>query len=115
VCQLAGGNGHALEPSRQREALGLAQRGLLPTKLLDGRAEALARADPHVDARQEFLVAERLAHVVVGARLEPRQPLALIGQCRDHDDRQVDLAPLRAHAAAQLEPVQTRQHQVEND
>src|SRR4029453_19006935 len=50
--------------------------------------------------------------VVVGAELEPEHLVELFSACRQHDDRDVALAP---EALADLEPVEAREHHVEDD
>ena len=62
------------------------------------------------DAGRQLLRRERLGEVVVGARLEPGDDVVGVVAGRDHDDRHV--ARL-AQRAAQLEPVDARQHDVD--
>ena len=73
-----------------------------------GRLHA-AQDGPH--PRDHLRPAERLDHVVVGAELEPDDPLELRPARREHDDRH--LRPGRTHLAREVAPVPVREHQVE--
>ena len=64
------------------------------------------------DARGQLLRRERLREVVVGARFEAGDHVVGVGAGRDHHDRHV--ARL-AQRAAQLEPVDPREHDVDED
>ena len=64
---------------------------------------------PH--ARRELPRRERLRHVVVRAELEADDPVGLLAPCGQQDDRQVGARP---DPAAELEPVDPRQHDVED-
>ena len=64
------------------------------------------------DPRQQLLDAERLGHVVVGAEVE-RGDLVAVAAARRDDDHADGRA--LAHLAAELEAVDVRQHQVEQD
>ena len=75
-----------------------------------GRRAAGAPED-RLHARHELAGRERLRHVVVGAVLERLDLRLLVGDGREHDDRQ--LAP-RAQLAADLDPGTVRQHQVDD-
>ena len=55
---------------------------------------------------------ERLRQVVVGADLEPGQAVGLLAERGDHDHRQLRARP---DPAAERQPVDARQHQVEDD
>jgi len=75
----------------------------------------LARPRPakqRSDARREFLGGERLREVVVGTGLEPGDNIVGVGARRDHHDRHVARAPQRA---AELEAVDARKHDVDED
>src|SRR5262249_47681172 len=52
--------------------------------------------------------------VVVGAELEPDDALGFVGAGRQHDDRKAGRRLVAADHAADFEPVELRQHQVEN-
>ena len=69
-------------------------------------------AQHRLDSQGQFARAERLGHVVVRAEFEPDDPIRLAAQRREHDDRH--LADLARMPAADLEPVDARQHQVEH-
>jgi hypothetical protein len=64
------------------------------------------------DAAPELANREGLRDVVVGAQLEPHHLVQLVAACREHDDRN---GALRPEPPAHLEPVEPRQHQVEDD
>src|SRR4029078_7258166 len=64
------------------------------------------------DARAKLSDRERLRDVVVGPELEPEHLVELVVAGREHDDRHRALAP---EAAADLEPVDLRKHDVEHD
>ena len=55
---------------------------------------------------------ERLRHVVVGAQLEPDDRVDVVGPRGQHEDRG---RPAPADLATHLEPVDPRQHQVQDD
>jgi hypothetical protein len=62
------------------------------------------------DAGHELGHLERLAHVVVGTRLETYHDVDGVGACREHHDRNGRAA---ADGAGHLEAVHPRQHDVE--
>ena len=62
--------------------------------------------------RQELLALERLDQVVVGSRVEPLDPIVRLGAGGEDQDRRVALG---AQAAADLDPVELRQPEVEDD
>ena len=74
------------------------------------RAGGVAERD--ADPREQLAGAERLAHVVVGARVERRDLVALLAAGREHDDR--DVGPL-AHAPDDFEAVHVGQPEVDDD
>jgi hypothetical protein len=71
------------------------------------RRAPLERLDP----RQQFLGAERLGEVVVGARFQSPHFVVLRAPCREHQDRQA--RPRHAQLAAHLDTVDLGQHEVE--
>ncbi len=66
-----------------------------------------------VDAGKQLLEAERLDEVVVGPCLEPHDPVPDLVAGRQHQDRQ--LIARRPQPAADLEPVDPGQHDIEDD
>ena len=76
------------------------------------RAHRPAAAERGPDAGDQLGHLERLAHVVVGARLEAHDDVDRVRAGREHDDRRRGLA---ADRAADLEAVEPRQHDVEQD
>ena len=75
----------------------------------------LVPADPpehRANACLEHPGLHRLDHVVVGARLQPGHHVHVVGARGQHDDRYVTGG---AYAAADLESVYARQHQIEHD
>ena len=66
----------------------------------------------HPDPCKKLARAERLAHVIVGARVERRDLVALLAARRQHDDR--DVGP-PAHATDDFEAVHVRQPEVDDD
>ena len=76
------------------------------------RAGGLGPAQDGADARQQLARVEGLGQIVVRTQLQPDDAVGLLGQRRQHDDRQ----PRRgAQPAADGEPVLPRQHEVEHD
>jgi hypothetical protein len=67
----------------------------------------------HPDARQQHADADRLGHVVVGARLEPEDDVRIGIVRRQHDDRHLYAAP--PDHAAQLAPVDVGQSDIEQN
>ena len=64
------------------------------------------RADPaqhRAHARDQLVERERLGDVVVGAGVQPAQPVGLLAARGQHDDRQIRGRRLAAQLAAQLE------------
>ncbi len=84
---------------------------LLALELLHRRAEAELPAD----ARDELDRAERLAHEVVGARLESARDLAVGVERRQHHDRDVASLGPGAQNPQDLIPVRRRHHEIEQD
>src|SRR5690606_1873243 len=74
------------------------------------RVGAADAAEQRPDAGGQLLGCEGLGEVVVGARLETRDHVVGVGACGDHDDRDIGRAPDRP---AHLEPVDARQHDVD--
>ena len=77
-----------------------------------GRPAHLGAPQRGLDPARELAHRERLGDVVVGAELEPDDLVDLLGLGGQHDDRDRAAA---AQPAADLEPVDPRQHQVEHD
>jgi hypothetical protein len=73
---------------------------------------ALRTAQHRAHPCHEFLRAERLGDVVVGAQLEADQLVGLVGAGGQHDDRHRRLAPERT---CHIEPIDDRQPEVEDD
>ena len=65
-----------------------------------------------LDPRHELARIERLRQVVVGADLEPDDLVDVVVAGGQHEDRDVRAL---AHAAADVDPVQVREHEVEHD
>ena len=63
--------------------------------------------------RQQLARVERLGQVVVGAELEPDDLVDVVALGGEHDDRRVGALGQRADAAADLEPVDAGEHDVE--
>ena len=76
----------------------------------DASGSRAAQHRPH--AGGQLARRERLRHVVVGAELEPDDPVGLLAARGEHDHRQLGA---RADPAAELEPVRARKHHVEDD
>ena len=62
---------------------------------------------------EQLLRGERFGQVVVGAALEPLQARFRIGECRDHDDRQVRVVRLAANRLADVVAAAPRQLDVQ--
>src|SRR6476661_2768966 len=75
-------------------------------------ADHLGAAERGPDAAAELTDRERLGDVVVGAHLQAEHLVDLIVLRREHDDRHLAPAP---HPAADLDAVELRQHDVQND
>jgi hypothetical protein len=76
------------------------------------RPVELAAAEDGADAADELGHRERLRHVVIGAGLEPDHTVDLGIAGGQHENRNVAAGP---GAAADLDPGEARQHQVEHD
>src|SRR5688572_396821 len=89
-------------------------RELTVMELLLDVAATLGRsaAENTLDPRDELTRVEGLGQVVVGADLEPDDLVDVLVAGGEHQDRHVRGL---AHAAADLDPVDVRQHQVEDD
>ena len=79
-----------------------------------GRGTARA-AQQRRHARAQFLRAERLGDVVVGAELEARDAIGFLAARRQHDDRNGGDRRIGAHRLADEQAVHAGQHQVEDD
>ncbi len=76
-----------------------------------GAHEAGGPAAQHAaDPRQQLARVERLAHIVVGAELEPGDAVVRLSRCRQHDDADIGLL---AQIAGEAEPVLARHVDVE--
>ncbi len=76
-------------------------------------AESLGPPQQRLDPAQRLARAERLDHVVVGAELQPEEPVVLLAPCAQDDDGGVVV--LGAAAAQHLEAGHEGQHDVEDD
>ena len=98
-----------------RPAVEVGQVAQRDRRLLRGTVRVRVTGSPaqgRPDAGDELRHLERLADVVVGARLEADDDVDRVSAGREHHDRRRGLAPDRA---AHLEAVETRQHDVEQD
>ena len=77
-----------------------------------GRAARRPPPQQRPDPRQQLLALERLDQVVVGAAVEPADPVLGLGSRRQHQDRHVAVG---AQPPADLDPVHARQPEVEHD
>ena len=66
------------------------------------------------DPQHQLARAERLGHVVVRPQFEPLDAILLGGAGGEHEDGDVARLGVALEQAANLEPVDSRQHQVEN-
>jgi len=66
-----------------------------------------------VDPRQELANRERFGQVVVGTRLEPRHLVVLGSAGSQHQD--VQRRPRPAKSATDLDSIEVRQHEIEQD
>ena len=85
------------------QALGVGRRRL---------AAALMAAQQGADVGQQQAWAHRLAHIVIGAQLQPQDLIEVVGARRQHQDRPRIM--LAAQRAANRQAVFAGQHQVEN-
>src|SRR5204862_1274500 len=69
-------------------------------------------AQDRLDARDELARVERLRHVVVGADLEADDLVDVLVPRGQHQDRDIRLL---TDAAADLDPVDVREHEIEDD
>ncbi len=87
----------------------------LQWRLADRGAHVRA-AQLRFDPRQQLVHAERLGQIVVGADLQSDHLVDFLvtrGQHQDRHMRHRRIQRVRPHRAAQLQPVQARQHQVQ--
>ena len=82
-----------------------------------GRVDRIgaATAQAAADARDEHFCAERLGDVVVGTELQSRHYVGLLASSRDHDDGDRSRTVVRLQAPTNLEAIEARQHQIEDD
>ena len=104
---------HRVDPQpvrRRRHVRGLFQHGLGHRLLLrlDRIGQRATQHRPH--PRHHLARAERLADVVVGAQLQPQQPVNLFDARRHHDDGHRREG---ADLATDVDAVTARQHQVQ--
>ena len=66
-----------------------------------------------IDAREQFVDAEGLGDVVVGARAQPPHLVGLVAARGEHEDTECGV--LLAKPAADFEAVHAREHEVEQD
>ena len=102
-----------LELARRRDARGARAVDLERCRRAAGPRRAVRRATPArdgADARDQLAQAERLHDVVVGAELEPDDPVGLLAARGDDDDRHVRAL---AQPPADVEPVDVGQAQVQ--
>ena len=77
-----------------------------------GWGGAASATDDRADPGQKLARVERLRQIIVGADLESDDPVGLVAARRQHQDRR--LRP-DANSPADFEPVDVRQHHVEDD
>ena len=82
-----------------------------------GRRQRCTRGPPQdgTDAGHELARTERLGDVIVRSELESQHPIHLGRPGRQHDDRDAAERVVLAELPADLEPVGSRQHEVEHD
>ena len=78
----------------------------------EGRADA---AQHGAGAGDQFLRAERLGDIIVGAGFEAADAVVLLAARGEHDDRQIGGVGPAAQAAADLDPADPFDHPVEDD
>jgi hypothetical protein len=83
----------------------------LEDRLLALLLQLVAQRD--ADARDQFLHAERLRHIVVGAELQRLDDAGLVGAARQDQDRQIE--PLLAPFAQQVMAGHVGQAEIEQD
>ena len=62
----------------------------------DGLGVALGAPHDRVDARDQFVLVERLGHIVVGAEAEPPDLVLDVGKARQDEDRRLHLGDAQA-------------------
>jgi hypothetical protein len=80
-----------------------------------GRLRALRATHQRANPRHQFVGAERLRDVVVGADLETDDAVALLGARGQHDDRNRGGRLVGAQRPAHLETAEAGQHHIEDD
>ena len=63
----------------------------------------------------QFAHAEGFRDVVVGAEFEPDHPVGLFAARSQHQDRSVGISFMTPDLAADLQPVHSRKHQIQDD
>jgi len=112
--ELDEGQLHHLAPDGHR-APGQVDSQLAPLEnlfALTGEVRRRRATQQRADTAPELADREGLGDVVVGAELEPEDLVELLAASSEHDDRDV---ALRAYALADLEAVESREHDVEHD
>jgi hypothetical protein len=79
------------------------------------RVGPLRAAKQRADARDDFVRAEWLGDVVIGSQLEPDDAVGFLGAGGEHDDRHGRGGRIGAQRAADFQPVEAGQHQVQQD
>ena len=106
--------GEAQRPgSEAGAALGRVDRQVADDDRLLALGQGLDAAEDRPHPGDQLADAERLGEVVVGPHLEAEHPIALAGARGEHQDRGV--GRLAADLLADVEAVEARQHEVEND
>jgi len=99
----------AINPHRARSGIDLepaeAQPGLVPFWIAPPPQDRL-------EPRQQLARVERLGQIIIGAEFEPDNPVGVLAARGQHQDRHV---ALRAQAAADFEPIDIGQHDIEDD
>ncbi len=79
------------------------------------RLMTLVPARERLHAGEQLAHAKRLGQIVIGAALEPRHLVGLASARGQHQDGGVGIRSLRADTLAEREPIQPRQHHIENE
>ena len=87
--------------------------GAQPARDQPMRTQPLRPAQQRLDSRDRLARAERLDQVVVRANLEAEQPVVLVAERADDEDR--GSVVVGAPSAKHIEPGQARKHDVEDD
>ena len=90
---------------------GVHDEGSLPQKVLEGHAVSGNAPEQGVHPGGQLRRGEGLGHIVIGPGHQPRDLVHFLGPGGEHDD--ADLFVSRPDAAADLEAVHIRQHDVQ--